>query len=179
MSVSSALSVSPRCSAFELVPLRGEHEAAVTALHEEVFGPGRYARTAYRVRREVSHHADLSLVALIDGQVRGANWQTRVVVGQERGVLLGPLAVHPACKGQGIGRALLAASLELACAAGAAFVVLVGDAPYYERAGFVRLWHQGVIWPGPVDAARVLIYECETGVAARLKGRLYAVQNWN
>jgi predicted N-acetyltransferase YhbS len=110
--------------------------------------------------------------------VVGGNWQTRIMVGDVPGVLLGPLAVHPSCKGQGVGKALLAASLDVARAAGAGFVLLVGDAPYYGRAGFVRVPHGEMIWPGPVDPHRVLAVEFVPGAVDKARGRICAVAHW-
>jgi predicted N-acetyltransferase YhbS len=34
-------------------------------LHERAFGPGRYARTAFRLREGVPHLSDLSFTALV------------------------------------------------------------------------------------------------------------------
>ena len=38
---------------------------AIERLHERTFGPGRYARTAYRIREDIPHRLDLSFTARI------------------------------------------------------------------------------------------------------------------
>ena len=64
---------------------------------------------------------------------------TPILIGETPALLLGPLIVEPVFRSQGIGEALVAASLEAARAAGAKLVVLVGDEPYYARVGFKRV----------------------------------------
>jgi predicted N-acetyltransferase YhbS len=140
----------------DIVPERQGHQVAVDRLHDQVFGPGRYARTAYRVRGRDGHDRDLSFVALLDGHVVGAVWQTRVVIGAAPAILLGPIAVRAEVAGRGIGVALMRAAIDAARAAGAPGIVLVGDAPYYTRVGFTPVRHGRIGWPGPVDPTRVL-----------------------
>lgn len=154
----------------DIVPERHGHQVAIDRLHDHVFGPGRYARTAYRVRGRDGHDRDLSFVALFDGHVVGAVWQTRVVIGSAPALLLGPIAVRSEVAGKGIGVALLGAAIEAAGAAGAPGIILVGDAPYYARVGFVPVPHQRVGWPGPVDPARVLALDLVAGTAAGWRG---------
>lgn len=162
--------------AFTLLPEQPGHQIAVDDLHALVFGPGRFARTAYCVRGRQGHDADLSFVALLGNHLIGAVWQTRVVIGSSPAVLLGPLAVRPELGGKGCGVALLQRALDAAKAAGAPAVVLVGDEPYYARVGFARVPHQRIGWPGPVDPARVLAVEFEPGVVARLTGPIRAAR---
>jgi predicted N-acetyltransferase YhbS len=155
---------------FDIHPEQPGHQVPVDDLHGRVFGPGRFARTAYRVRGRTGHDRDLSFVAYLTGQLVGAIWQTRVVIGATPAVLLGPLAVHPEIAGKGCGVALLLKALETARAAGAPVVILVGDAPYYARVGFTPVPHQRIGWPGPVDPARVLAVEFASGTLANLTG---------
>ena len=162
-------------SPFQLSPEEAWHDPAVLALHALVFGPGRYARTAYRVREAIGHHRDLSFVARRDGRLVGAVWQTRVEMAGVPGVLLGPIAVHPDAQGEGLGMRLLAAALDRARAAGAAWVVLVGDAPYYQRFGFTPVPPGKIVWPGPVDPARVLAVVFSAEGWDRAKGPIEAV----
>ena len=132
-----------------------EDADAILALHEEAFGPGRFARAAERVRESTAHDPALSFVATRHGELLGSVRLTPVEVGGERGHLLGPLAVRPFAKTKGIGGALLERACGAAGAAGSRFVVLVGDAPYYGRHGFERV--EGPVMPGPVDPARLLV----------------------
>lgn len=161
---------------FALSPELPGHQVPVDDLHALVFGPGRFARTAYRVRGRNGHDRDLSFVAHLGDRLVGAIWQTRVVVGQTPSVLLGPLAVHPETAGKGCGVALLVKALDAARLAGAPSVILVGDAPYYARVGFRVIERQRIGWPGPVDPARVLAVEFLPGAVDALVGPIRAAR---
>ena len=88
----------------------------------------------------------------------------------EIGLLLGPLVVEPAYKGQGHGKALMRLAVEEARKAGWPFVILVGDQPYYWPFGFRPLPPGKVQMPGPVDPARLLVAELQPGAAEGLQG---------
>lgn len=143
------------------LPLAIHHEQpsdalAVEYLHERAFGPGRFARSAYRLREGVAADPTLSYVARVGTLLVGCNRLTPIRIGATPVLLLGPLVVDPAFAGRGIGAALLNASLETATAEGHRLVLLVGDEPYYARVGFSRVPPGRVTLPGPVDPRRVL-----------------------
>ena len=108
---------------------------AIQHLNERVFGPGRFARTAYRIRERADPDPSLSFVARVGTLMVGANAMTPIVIGAAKALLLGPLIVEPVFRSQGIGEALVARSLEAAKAQGWKLVILVGDEPYYARVG--------------------------------------------
>jgi predicted N-acetyltransferase YhbS len=137
--------------------MQAADDVRMQALHAEVFGPGRYARTAFRLREKAAPLLPLSLVAEKDGGLIGAVSMSRIRVGEARGVLLGPLAVLPHKRDLGIGKALLAKGVAAAFEAGEAFVLLVGDLPYYAPAGFNMVPFGTMAMPGPVDPSRLLI----------------------
>ncbi|WP_333824537.1 GNAT family N-acetyltransferase [Pinisolibacter sp.] len=147
-------------------------DAAIEALHEHAFGPGRFARTAFRLREGVACDPDLSLVALVDGRLAGSVKLTAIRIGDAPSLLLGPLAVDPDHGSRGLGRALVRAAVEKARALGHRSILLVGDAPYYGPLGFHHVKPTDVIMPGPVDTARVLLCELVEGAAAEAKGRV-------
>nr|WP_256474060.1 N-acetyltransferase [Lutimaribacter sp. EGI FJ00013] len=127
----------------------------VEALYDLCFAPGREALSSYRLRDGVPPVPELSLVARdADGVLAGAIRFWPVLVGGRRALLLGPVAVHPTRQGEGLGGLLIRDSLERAQALGWDRVMLVGDAPYYARFGFVRL--DGVEMPPPTNPDRVL-----------------------
>jgi len=147
----------------------------VSALHARVFGPGRFVRTAYRIREGTPLASPYCRKALIEGQLVGAIRYTAVRIGGEPGaLLLGPLAVEPALAGQGCGRRLIAESLDAARAAGIRIVALVGDLPYYGRFGFVRIPPGHMRLPGPVDPDRLLAVELTPGALRELAGLIAA-----
>jgi predicted N-acetyltransferase YhbS len=149
---------------------RPEDAAAIQALEERAFGPGRFARSAYRLREGRGHALELSFAARVSSLLIGSVRQTRVLAGGEPALLLGPLTVEPAFRGRGVGRQLVEAALAAAMAEGERAVILVGDEPYYARAGFRRLPPGRLAMPGPVDPARLLVRELVEGAAASLSG---------
>lgn len=132
-------------------------DAAIERLVARTFGPGRFARTAYRLREGNPHRLDLSFTAYIGTMLVGSVRLTPITIGDDAALLLGPLTVEPPFRSHGIGRRLVDRSLEAAQAQGARLVLLVGDEPYYGRMGFKRVPQGQVSLPGPVDPARVLV----------------------
>jgi predicted N-acetyltransferase YhbS len=157
-------------SEFLIRPERPDDDAAVAALSAAAFGPGAYARAAFRVREQAPHNPNLSFVGELGGERIASVRLTPIRVGGAAGQLLGPLVVDPTHKGRGYGRLLVRHALEAARAAGEAFVVLVGDEPYYGPLGFRRIPPGRVRMPGPVDPARLLAAELKEGAAGALSG---------
>src|SRR4051812_25793753 len=89
---------------------------AVEGLVALCFGPGRIAKTAYRLREGVSEVRELSFVAVdqASGALLGSVRFWPVAVGGHASLLLGPLAVQPHLRGQGIGIGLMQHGLEAA-----------------------------------------------------------------
>ena len=143
---------------------------AVERLHERAFGPGRFARTAYRIREGAPHRLDLSFTALVGSLLVGSVRLTPVTAGDVSALMLGPLTVDPAFENRGIGRALRERALDAARAAGQALVLLVGDEPYYNRFGFKRLPPGRLAMPGPVDPDRLLAAELVEGALGHARG---------
>ncbi|WP_269580571.1 GNAT family N-acetyltransferase [Roseibium sp. Sym1] len=130
---------------------------AIEALQAEAFGPGRFARTAFRIRENVPHRADLSFVGLAGEKVAGSIRLSPIRIGDSDALLLGPLTVSPDFKNRGLGKALMRTAMEAAAAAGDRVVLLVGDAPYYSPFGFQQVPFGRISLPGPVDPARLLV----------------------
>lgn len=153
-----------------LSPETPADEPVVEKLAERAFGPGRFARTAYRLREGVTPEYGLSLLARVATLTVGANRMTPIRLGDKPALLLGPLIVDPAFHGRGIGGALIEKSCALAAEAGWTLVFLVGDAPYYERFGFKRVPMGRLTMPGPVDPARMLVRELAPGAFEGVSG---------
>ncbi len=145
-------------------------EAEIEAIAEEAFGPGRFARAAFKLREGGPHDAALSFVAEIAGAVIGSVRMTPIAAGEGRGHLLGPLAVRPAFKNKGIGKKLVAIALDAARSAGSPAVILVGDEPYYGPLGFRRVPRGTLRMERPVDPNRLLVAELADGAADTLGG---------
>jgi predicted N-acetyltransferase YhbS len=145
-------------------------EEQIERLHERTFGPGRYARTAYRIREGVSHDLALSFTARIGTLLVGSVRLSPICIGDTKALLLGPLTVEPPFQGRGIAKGLVARSLDEAKNKGHRLVVLVGDEPYYGPLGFKRVPPGRVKMPGPVDPARLLVAELVPGTAEGVTG---------
>jgi predicted N-acetyltransferase YhbS len=155
-----------------ILPESKDDADAIERLHERTFGPGRYAKTAYRLREEVAHSVDLSFIARIGTLLVGSVWLTPIRIGASRALLLGPLTVEPAFRERGIGQALIARALKEADAKGHRLVILVGDEPYYGKCGFKSVPPGRLIMPGPVDPARLLVAELAPGAFDGVSGRV-------
>jgi predicted N-acetyltransferase YhbS len=142
----------------------------IERLHERTFGPGRYARTAYRIREGRGHILDLSFTARIGTLLVGSVRLTPINIGETPALLLGPLTIEPPFRERGIGQALIERALTEAKAKGHRLIVLVGDEPYYAKAGFRRIPKGRVNMPGPVDPARLLVAELVDGAFDNVSG---------
>lgn len=151
------------------------HAFGVEQLLDLSFGPNRHAKTAYRLREGVAPLPALSLVSLddatgaLDGTIRF--WPV-LVGGRTPSLLLGPVAVAPSRRGEGLGAALIRLGVERAAALGWGSVLLVGDAPYYGRFGFTRGHTLAMAMPGPVELDRFLGLELAPGALAGASGLL-------
>jgi predicted N-acetyltransferase YhbS len=143
---------------------------AIRKLEERAFGPGRFAKSAYRLREGVEPDWSLSFLARIGGMLVGANTMTRIAIGGAPALLLGPLTVEEAFRSRGLGDALLQKSMDAAKAAGHSLVILVGDPAFYERLGFSRTPFGHLIFPGPVDPGRLLHCALQPGALESHKG---------
>ncbi len=155
------------------VPETAAHNLQIEDINAEAFGPGRFARAAYKIREGGPHRRDLSFVALVDEAVIASVRMTPIAAGKGRALLLGPLAVRPAHKNLGIGRKLVVLAMEAARRDGWNLVILVGDAPYYSPLGFSKVVPYGqVTMPRPVDPTRLLAAELAEGALDGFRGEV-------
>lgn len=148
-----------------------EHAAAVEALYDDVFGPGRFAKTAERLREGNTKIADASLVAIDSEGLTGVVRVWPVTVGETgRAAFLGPIAVAERRRGNGVAFKLMERAIGVCREQGYAAVILVGDLDYYDRFGFKSAEGRFQL-PGPVDQKRVLIRDLSER-AGKLSGML-------
>ncbi|MCB1464363.1 MAG: N-acetyltransferase [Nitratireductor sp.] len=164
---------------------------AVEQLAADAFGPGRFARAAFRLREGVEHEHQLSFVALMakesgaegnrakekpdghddsDEELAGSVRLTRILVGGKPALVLGPLIVARSRKNLGIGRELMHRALVQARREGHRLVILVGDYAYYAKFGFEKVPHGRITLPGPADPERILYCELQAGALADTYG---------
>ena len=150
-----------------------DDEEWIEALHEVSFGPGRFARAAFRVRERFAVDPALCFIAELDGVRAASVKMTPIGIDGVNGYLLGPLMTDPEYRKQGAGRALVRHVCELALAReGVSFVLLVGDLAYYGPLGFEQVALGAITFPGPVDPARVLVHSSDPDMANTLKGTI-------
>lgn len=145
-------------------------------LLDRAFGPGRFMKTCERLREERLPAEGLALTAVDEaGGLVGTLrlWSIAMASGHSA-LLLGPLAVSGDLRGAGLGSALMRAALIRAAAYGHSAVLLVGDAPYYERFGFSTMRTGALSLPGPYERERFLACELKAGALEGAYGLVFA-----
>ncbi len=161
-------------SFFDIRPEKPEDASIITAILDEAFGLDRMTKTSYRLREGSAQAPNLAFVAELDARIIGTIQFWPVSIGGKTdALLLGPLAVLPAMQGFGAGLRLIEHGVAAAAREGHGLVVLVGDAPYYAKAGFRKLQGE-VLMPGPFDPDRLLCHELKPGAANGLNGMILA-----
>ncbi len=140
------------------------------ALVDRVFGPGRYAKAAERLREGNRFLPELSFTARQDGRLVGTVRLWPVKVGDSDALLLGPIAVDPDARRLGLGATITGRACEAAAAAGHSRVVLVGDHSFFERIGFEVAPPGRVRMPGPADPQRILVRALRPGAWDGVEG---------
>jgi predicted N-acetyltransferase YhbS len=161
-----------------MITIRNEKLADIDAreaLLDEAFGDSRYRKTSERLR-EGRLPADKLAFAAVDGKrVVGTARLWAIACGHDQKVLLlGPVAVASDSRNCGIGAALVRKAIDAARKLGHRAIVLVGDAPYYERFGFSAA-KTGALWmPGPFERHRLLARELVPGALDGAHGMIGA-----
>jgi len=160
-----------------IMPETADDAVPIARLHERTFGPGRHAKSAYRLREGAGHRFELSFTARISTLLVGSVRLSPIRIGEASALLLGPLTVEPPFRDRGIGYALIERALAAARTSGHGLVILVGDESYYGKSGFKPIPRGRVTLPGPVDPARVLVCELVAGAFEGVSGAVRP--DWN
>jgi len=145
-----------------LIPLDQVDPAMIEHVLDRAFGSDRHGRTAYALRMGTDWLPVLSFAAFdvadsLVGTIQA--WPVALATPEGRPyplIMVGPVAILPERQGQGFGRALMAAQAAAINPAAPLPQVLIGDAPYYGRFGFVEA-PRGWTCPGPWNPARLLV----------------------
>ena len=160
---------------FTPAPFTVDEENAGDVLAREklldlAMGPDRRKKSSEKLRRGRLPAEGLALVARdAQGHVIATVrlWNVEAGVTSEGApvdaLMLGPLAVDPAHEGKGIGSVLMRAAITRANERGHGAILLVGDAPYYERFGFFAEKTRLLLMPGPTARERFLALELKEG----------------
>jgi len=158
-------------------PATEADDVFIEDLQAIAFGPGRFSKTAYRIRERFPIDRSLSLVAEVDGTPCGSVWMTPISIGGINGWMLGPLATDPNFRRLGAGKLLAREVTKRALARGdGKFVMLVGDRDYYCPLGWQPTALGSIGFPGPVDPTRVLVYAEDKSLAETISGPIAAWQ---
>ena len=138
-----------------------------------VFTPQRTMLGSYYFRKNVLKVGFLCKVIKNDfGHIVGSIRYWPVCIGTKKlsCLLLGPLAVHPICQGEGLGAALVLETLVLAEKNGWERIIIVGDEPYYSRFGFKKKLAKDLIFPKRINQDRLLALELMPESFKKVKG---------
>ena len=149
---------------------------AIETLLDVVFGKDRHGKISYRYREGVEAITGLSHIAHDGGNLVATirYWPISIGGNKTPALLLGPIAVAPDRKGEGIGIRLILETLEIAATMGTGIVVLVGELPYYARFGFVPATEHGIIMPDE-SPERVQVLFLNNDLKGKISGQVQKV----
>ena len=141
-----------------LLEAKNDH-VEIERLLDLVFTPRRKILSSYQLRSSTNKVHKLSYVIKditdnIVGSIRF--WSIKIDSDSSRGLLLGPLAIHPIYQSEGLGEKLVLNSIEKASAGSWNWVILVGDISYYSKFGFGKIPTRGITLGDGLDNKRLL-----------------------
>jgi predicted N-acetyltransferase YhbS len=157
------VALTSKVAPFAIRAERTSDVVAREALLDACFGDNRHTRTCQRLRDGRAPAENLAFSAVAKGQLVGTLRLWHVSAGGIPALVLGPLAVASAYRKLGVGAALMNHALAAARARGHRAVLLLGDAPYYERFGFSAEKARELALSGAFERERLLGLEFEAG----------------
>ena len=147
----------------------------VEQLLDLVFTPRRKLLSSYQLRSSVNKVKKLSYVIKdtsdsVVGSIRF--WNVKIDSHSSKGLLLGPLAIHPIYQSEGLGERLVCNSIEQASADNWNWVILVGDIDYYSKFGFSKNPTRGISLGDGFDNERLLGLDINRGFLNEATGTL-------
>jgi putative acetyltransferase len=125
---------------------------------EAAFGGEGEARLVAALRPTHAWLPEFSVVAVENALLVAFALLSRVMIGGEEALALGPVAVAPERQRQGLGTAVVRDALRRATESRERLVLVLGDPAYYRRFGFVPATPYGITseWSSAGDAWQVL-----------------------
>jgi predicted N-acetyltransferase YhbS len=161
-----------------MIQIRQERKTDAAArehLLDHAYGPARFTKCSARLREDRLPAQGLSFVATEGGRIVATVRLWNVSAGTGRpALLLGPLAVAPEYRSQGIGGKLMRHAIAVARMRGHGAILLVGDAAYYERFGFSSEKTGSLSMPGRYEQSRLLALELVPGALDGVRGMIGA-----
>ena len=157
-----------------LLEAKNDH-IEVERLLDLVFTPRRKLLSSYQLRNSANKVDNLSYVIKdnskkVVGSIRF--WNIKVDSHSSKGLLLGPLAVHPIYQSEGLGEKLVLNGIEKAHSDNWNWIVLVGDLGYYSKFGFSKNPTHGISIGNGLDNSRLLGLDINDGFLEEAVGSL-------
>jgi hypothetical protein len=168
------LALTPKATPFAIRAEKASDVVAREALLDACFGENRSLRTCQRLRDGRMPAEGLAFSAVAEGRPVGTLRLWHVSAGGIPALMLGPLAVEESSRKLGAGTALMDHAVAAATARGHRAVILLGDAPYYARFGFVPEKMAELSLPGPFERDRLLGLELSAGALDGARGVIVA-----
>ena len=152
-----------------------DNDKIIKLLHKS-FGPGRFARSVYRLREKNDRDTEFSYIYELNNQILSSISYYKTFLNNDiNGLLLGPLAVDPEHRGKGYGVELVKYTIALIKKTMAYdFILVIGDYHYYEKFGFKKI-NNTFSFYGPVNSEKVLILYLKD----ELKNNDYKIMEFN
>jgi predicted N-acetyltransferase YhbS len=152
-----------------------DNDKIIKLLHKS-FGPGRFARSVYRLREKNDRDTEFSYIYELNNQILSSISYYKTFLNNDiNGLLLGPLAVDPEHRGKGYGVELVKYTIALIKKTMAYdFILVIGDYHYYEKFGFKKI-NNTFSFYGPVNSEKVLILPLKD----ELKNNEYKIMEFN
>ncbi|MFL2886285.1 MAG: GNAT family N-acetyltransferase [Candidatus Pelagibacterales bacterium] len=156
--------------------ISNEDNDKIIKLLYKSFGPGRFARSVYRLREKNDRDTEFSYIYELNNQILSSISYYKTFLNNDiNGLLLGPLAVDPEHRGKGYGVELVKYTIALIKKTMAYdFILVIGDYHYYEKFGFKKI-NNTFSFYGPVNSEKVLILPLRD----ELKNNEYKIMEFN
>lgn len=129
-----------------------------------------------RLRRSECYIPELSLLAIVDGNVSGHIMFTKLFITNEdanhESLALAPLSVLPKYQNKGIGSKLVNVGLKLAKGLGYKSVIVLGSKKYYSRFGFKEALNYGIRSPFEVPSENFMVIELVKNCLKNVQGNV-------
>jgi predicted N-acetyltransferase YhbS len=149
-----------------------DHDA-IRKVNDQAFGRTLEGKLVDAIRESDRFVAELSLVAVSEGQTHGHVISSYVDLepGARRVLQVGPLAVLPSHQRRGVGSALMEETIRIADARGEPLLLLEGNPKYYERFGFTPADAVGIEPPPETPGPQYFMIRPLAGYEPAFRGR--------